>query len=240
MTSTSLEDLLDMLENSKPAKCENDLEQISVAKRLEGITQQMNNAIDLIQQLHEKVHLLGARTSEPTAVPAEPQERAVDPVEKPMAAAIDQEVTDESIQQVHQDDMPASVCSDDAIQSDTENASTCQTDGVIREGVDEVHATPPQTPKVLRHRCRPPLCGIPADDMHELVLEVADPMEDALSGQCTPVKANDTHSPTSVEWAAPRDPNIEHTQPTDTQADAPQESFVARMREEADQVEEIE
>jgi hypothetical protein len=72
MTNASLEDLLEMLENNKnvkqsvePEQISTTKEQSSITKRLEGMTQQINTAVSLIRQLHDKVHWLGTRKSDP-------------------------------------------------------------------------------------------------------------------------------------------------------------------------------
>ena len=85
MSSPSLEDLLRMLEQNttqnKPVKteCEPSLnttecEPSLIEQRLARITTQMNSAIALIRELHEKVHWLGTRTAQQAADLQEPVE----------------------------------------------------------------------------------------------------------------------------------------------------------------------
>jgi hypothetical protein len=70
MSSTSLEDLLDMLEKNKPQSTPVVREprgETDTTQRLDGITKQINNAIALIRELNEKVHVLATRTAQHAA-----------------------------------------------------------------------------------------------------------------------------------------------------------------------------
>jgi hypothetical protein len=92
MSSPSLEDLLRMLEKNttqaRPVETSNETERDPrlverdprlIEQRLERITAQMNSAIAMIRELHEKVHWLGTRTA---------QQAAETPVETPAPAPV--------------------------------------------------------------------------------------------------------------------------------------------------------